>query len=141
MRSVSVTEDDHIPPTEYRGKTTPHWNVPLLRVPDAGAVAVHDWDCVTRLAGGTNVVMLKPQVAASTPDGESATPIVHVTVRGAALVSIGFGANPKLVSDGAVMSSGDAVTARVWEGMNGDDGKFPAWSIAMTCAVHVPASA
>jgi hypothetical protein len=136
-----LTDDVHIPPTAYLGNTTPHWNVPLLRVPDDGAVAVHDCDWVTKLAGGTNVWMLNEQVAVLTPEGESATPIVQVTVLGPPPVLIEVGANPKLVSDGAVMSSGFAVTPSVAEGMIGEKGKLPARSDAKTLGAHVPASA
>lgn len=102
---------------------------------------MHDCDWVTKLVGGTKVLMLKLQVAVFTPAGESATPIVQVTERGADPVLIDVGLNPKLVSDGAVMSSGDEVTVRLEAGMYGAAGKLPAWSMASTCGIQVPASA
>jgi hypothetical protein len=92
-----------------------HWNVPLLRVPVNGVVAVQDWLSFTKSNGGfgSMVLMLRVQVAVSTPAGESATPIVHTTGFAAAPTSIVFGLKSKLDSEGATMSSGDDVTASV----------------------------
>jgi uncharacterized protein YbjT (DUF2867 family) len=104
-------------------------------------VAVQDWDCVTKLVGGMNVVMLNVHVAEAVPAGESATPMLQVTALGPPPVLIDFGLKSKLVSEGAVMSSGLAATVSVEAGVNGEEGAFPATSTAKTCGVHVPASA
>lgn len=117
-----------------------HWKVPLLRVPEAAVVDVHDWDCVTK-SGKTNPWKLKVQLAELTPAGESATPIVQATVFEPPPVLTEVGANTKLVSDGGVRSSGLEVTASVVAGRNGPPGKFPTRSVAKTLGVHVPASA
>ena len=118
-----------------------HWKVPLLRVPDVGATAVHDCVCCTKSMGGTNVVMLKVHVAVLTPAVASLTTIVHWTIFELDPVLIDVGVNEKLDIEGATMSSGLDVTVSVDAGMNGELGEFPTASIAKTDGVQVPASA
>jgi hypothetical protein len=105
--------------------TTVHWNVPLLRVPVAGALAVQDCLWLTKSKGGTNVKMLNAHVAVLTPAGESATPIVQATGLGPPPTLIDFGLKSKLDSEGTTMSSGTDVTASVAAGVNGAAGPLP----------------
>ena len=116
-----------------------HWNVPLLRVPEKGTVAVHDCLWLMSSNSGVNPKMLNEQVAVLTPAGESATTIVQTTDLEPPPTLIVFGLKSKLDSDGTTMSSGTEVTASVAAGVS--DAMFPTWSMVVTADAQVPASA
>jgi len=69
--------------------------------------------------------MLNEQVAALTPAGESATPIVQMTGLELPPTLIDLGLKSKLDSEGTTMSSGTDVTASVAAGANGAAGALP----------------
>jgi hypothetical protein len=133
-RSVRKTVGVHVPASAKRGIEKVHENVPLFRVPEDGAVALHPW--AWSLFGAS-----KTQVAVSTPDFASVTVMLHVTFCAAAETFTDVGLGAKVVSAGGVTSGSEVTTS--WNGKPWDCGRICLWFVtpsrSVTEAVQMPA--